>query len=317
VFGAELIVREDPYPEDGSIRVKVHAIDPERDDQVFHFRETVEEGRYLEPGEDGVLLGAWLAEDLGARVGYAMTLVTRTRTGYYQAIDTEIVGIINCPNPYINRSSVFMPLDSADYHLEMEGAVTEINMRFPLRADADKRAAEIQESLTDHSQTLQVMSWREIAFDYVALAEQKQAGSGLILFLVFIIAAVGVSNTMLMAVYERTKELGTMRALGMKDSQIRWTFLFEAGGIGFIGSVLGLILGSLLVFWMVNWGIDYGAMIRQADMGYRIASVFRGVWHPTAMIQAFVLGIVIAMIVALVPTRRALRMRITDCLRDE
>ena len=53
------------------------------------------------------------------------------------------------------------------------------------------------------------------------------------------------------------------------------------------------------------------------DVRLLIAAVFRGAWHPRAMVQAFVLGIVIAMIVAFIPTRRALKMRITDCLRDE
>ena len=127
----------------------------------------------------------------------------------------------------------------------------------------------------------------------MALAESKRKGSGMILFLVFVIAAVGVSNTMLMAVFERMRELGTMRALGMGDRQ------------------------TALVAWMVNVGLDYTSISRQMDFGYRISGVFRGAWDPQAMVRAFVLGILIAVAVAFVPTRRALKMRITDCLRND
>jgi ABC-type lipoprotein release transport system permease subunit len=120
---------------------------------------------------------------------------------------------------------------------------------------------------------------------------------------------------MLMAIYERVRELGTMRALGMGDRQVRRLFLLEAAGVGVLGSTIGVALGALLCLWMVNRGIDFSAMVRTMDMGYRVNGVFRGAWHPQAMAGAFVFGVVLCVAVALVPTRRALSMRITDCLR--
>jgi ABC-type lipoprotein release transport system permease subunit len=315
VFGAELIVRQDPFPEDGSLRVKVAAIDPLRDDQVFRFKETVTAGRWLEADEEAVLLGSWLAEDLGARVGYTVTIVSRTRDGYYQSFEVPVVGIVTCPNPQVNRSSVFLPLRAADELLAMNGAVTEIDLRFPERADATGLAARLQAHLEPVVPGLEVVVWKRLAEDYLAIAAAKQKSTGAILVLAFVIAAVGVSNTMLMAVYERRRELGAMRALGMGDRQVRTLFLLEAAGIGVIGSTLGLALGALLCLWMVNKGIDYGPLMRTMDVGYRVAGVLRGAWHPEAMAGAFVFGILLCVAVAFVPTRRALRMRITDCLR--
>ena len=316
VFQGELIVREDPYPQDGSMRIKVFGIDPERDDRVFRFRETITDRRYLQPGEEGVLLGSWLAEHLGAKVGFPVTIVARTRGGFYQTIDLPIVGIVSCPNPTVNRASVFIPLESADFYLEMEGGVTEIDVSLPLRDDADRWATEIA-AVVRRFGDLEVLSWRKPAADYVALAESKRQGSGIILLLGFVIAAVGVSNTMLMAVLERVRELGTMRAMGMGDRQIRVVFLLEAGGIGLIGSLLGVALGTPLVAWLVRTGIDYSSITRQMDVGYRIAGAFRGAWHPEAMVQAVVFGVLMSVAVAFIPTRRALKMQITDCLRHE
>ncbi len=315
VFGAELIVRQDPFPEDGSLRVKVVAIDPELDNRVFRFKETVTAGRWLEAGEEAILLGSWLAEDLGAEVGYTVTIVTRTRDGYYQSFEVPVVGILTCPNPQVNRSSVFLPLDAADALLAMNGAVTEIDLRFPERADAGSLAADLQRDLRARMPGIEVLEWQRLAEDYLAIAAAKQKGTGFILVLAFVIAAVGVSNTMLMAIYERRRELGTMRALGMGDRQVRRLFLLEAAGIGVLGSTLGLALGALLCLGMVNRGIDFGPLVRNIDMGYRVTGVFRGAWHPQAMAGAWLFGILLCVAVALIPTRRALRMPITDCLR--
>jgi len=321
VFKAELFVREDPYPEAGSVYVKGIAIDPSRDDDVFRLRETLREGRYLKEDENGVLIGEWMAADLGARVGYPLTLRVRTRYGAYETIDLEIVGLINSPNPQMNKSTVFLPLSTADYYLDMEGAVTELalspGLSFDRSRNPNRVAEHIQELLDNKAYDLRVHSWKELAPDYVAMAAMKSTGSRIILFLVFVIAAVGITNTMLMAVFERIRELGMMRAMGMTDRQISLAFLFEAGGIGLIGAVAGLIFGALVNWPLVEWGWDFTPMLKEMDIGYRISGVFRSMWNFPTMLRAFFAGIVIAMLVAIFPIRRALKMQITDCLRDE
>ena len=337
LFPAELVVHRDPYPEDGAVHTRVYAIDPTQDDMVFPFGSVVLAGRYLRPGEDGVLLGSWLAENLGAEVGYPLTLVTRTRRGFRQTVDVEVVGIIECPNPAINRTGVFLPLDTADLYLQMDGAITEIGLQLEasnlfdqatskLRAQLgrlgialptqfDRRLEEVTLSLATVAPNLQLIDWRELAADYVSLAQAKSSRSGIILFLVFIIAAVGVSNTMLMALFERTRELGMMRSLGMPRAHIRILLLIEAAGIGLIGAVGGVILGALVNIPLVNRGFDYSRFVRDLDFGYRVA-IFYGTWDITTFILAFVIAIAIAIGVAFFPTRRALRLNIPACLRQ-
>ena len=178
-----------------------------------------------------------------------------------------------------------------------------------------KEAASIQR-IADGS-GLTAMTWRTMAADYLAVAEAKRGGTGMILFLIFIIAAVGISNTMLMAIYERIRELGMMRSLGMADSGIRAAFVVEAAGIGLIGSLIGIVLGILINLWVVNVGFDFSFISRDMDIGYRIQSVMRGVWNIKTMIGAFFAGTIISTIVAFIPTGRALRMDIPDCLRHQ
>jgi putative ABC transport system permease protein len=325
VFQAELVVRRDPYPEDGALVVRGYGVDPVQEGEVFRVDEHLVEGRWLKPGEAGIVLGAILADRLGAEVGFPLIIVTRTAEGYFQTIDAEIVGIVATPNPVVDRSSVYLPLDVAQLYLQMEDRATEIALHLPETMEIEESVAEVRRALgigaadTGSADTaaggLAVLSWRELAADYVALAETKKSGSGIILFLVFVIAVVGISNTMIMAVFERTREIGTLRALGMPDRRVRLLFLYEAGAVGFLGSVAGLIVGAGVVYALVRWGIDYSAMIEEMDIGYRTAGVMRGAWNPGAFVQALVAGVLVSAASAYLPTNHAVRRSVPDCLR--
>jgi len=297
--------------------VKVVALDPATDGRVFRLAETVRAGRFLTADPESayeVLLGEWLAKDLGAAVGDQVTIRARTRYGAFQTMELEVAGILNCPNPMINRGTAFITLALAGEALEMEGAVSELALSFPEWEEPAARLQDIRGRLKDFPE-LTVAGWKELARDFLSIAQAKSATSSLLLALIFLIAAVGISNTMLMAVFERVREIGMMRALGMADSSIRLAFLLEAGGIGLTGSAAGLALGALINFFMVNWGLDFSALIGEMEIGYRVHSVFRSAWHPQALIGAPLFGVLASMAISFFPSARALRMRITDCLR--
>ncbi len=310
VFAGEIFYGE------GSLYVKVVALDPQTDETIYRLSETVAQGRYLKEGDQGVLLGEWLAQDLGVEVGEEITIRTRTRYGAFQTLDLMVVGVLNSPNPVINKGTAFIPLVLADEALEMGGAVTELTLFFPEWQNPEDKIVSLQERLSALP-GLTVESWKDLARDFLMIAQAKSAGSGVLLILVFIIAAVGISNTMLMAVYERVREIGMMRAMGMKDGAIRVAFLFEAGGIGLIGAVIGVGLGVIANWLMVRWGIDMSALMGHMDIGYRVTGVFRSAWHPQAIVGGFVFGVIAAMLFSIIPSSRALKMQITDCLRYE
>ena len=315
MFSGDLILNAEDFGEDGNMPVQVTAIDPEKDFDVFHFGDTLIDGRFLEPDEEAVIIGSWLAEDIGAETGYWITIVTRGNGGFYESMDLEIVGIVNCPNPNVNRALIMMPITTADDYLAMDGAATEINIKLSDTANVEAETAEIQKIIDGAGYT--AMSWEELAGDFLALAEAKRGGTGIVLFLIFIIAAVGISNTMLMAIFERIRELGMMRSLGMSDSKIRLTFVFEAMGIGIIGSAIGVVLGVLVNLFVIYVGFDVGFVLRDMDIGYRIQSVMRGAWNIDTIIGSFFAGTIISTVVAFFPTGKALKMDIPACLRHQ
>ncbi len=306
VFSADAVVHEDPYESSGSLPVTAYAIDPIADLQVFRIFEK-------NPFQAGTaVLGQWLAEDLGAHPGYPLTLVTKTRDGYYQTMELDVADIIYAPNPIINHA-IFVPLDLANDLLSMQGAVTELNISLPDQ-DLIAEQAAIHQSVVGDG--LLAVNWKELAEDFYLLNETKQASSGIIVFLIFIIAAVGITNTMLMSVQERKKEIGMLRAMGMKSTELYFLFVYEAAGIAIIGSVIAVLVGIPLVAWLVYFGIDYGDLLRNYDVGYRISDVFYGAWVPSVFVQAIVIAIVISIGTAMLPIRRALKQTIVNCLRD-
>lgn len=307
-FSAEIIVYEDPFPADGSLQAIVHAVDPHRDEKVFH---TLRGMRF--PQENSAILGAWLAEDLGAEVGFPLTVVTRTQDGYFQTFDLEVAGLITTPNPQTNRM-MFITLDYADEVLNMRGSVTEIDLQVPLPLVTDY--VELSREITRKFPGLQLVDWRELGEDFLLLAQAKRSTSGLFIFIVLIIVVVGISNTLLMAVQERTREIGVLRALGMRDREIRRMFFFEAVSIGFIGSLGAIVVGILGVASLVYIGIDYSQWLREMDMGYRVSGIIRGSWNLSAFGISLLLGTGVSGVVSMIPVRRALKKSVVDELRS-
>ncbi len=308
VFLAELLFFEDPYPVGGSVNAIVHAISPS-DSSVFRTFEDLQV-----PKNDEIILGGWLAEDIGASIDYPITLLTRTRDGYYQTIDLYVKDIVYTPNQITNRAA-FIALDYADAVLNMEGAVTEISIGLPVNTSIEDIDL-IGASLAVEFPHLDGLSWRDQAADFVAIASTKQSSTGFILFLVFIIVAVGISNTILMAVQERKKEIGIMRALGMSKRQIRRLFLAEAGGLGVIGGLFSMVLGALFVLLLVQVGIDYTWIMRDIDFPYRTTGIIYGAVNIPTFFISFLFGIGISIIMAAIPVRRALKTTVTDTLKD-
>ena len=313
---------------EGSLPVRLVGIDPATDPQVFRLPESLLPGsEFLAAGVPGLLLGAWMSDDLGIAVGDFVEVRTRTRHGAMQTLELEVVGILLSPNPTINKGVGFLPLDLVQYDLDLTG-VTEVALgalrsrvgrAIPVPAGATlQRAIErLNADLGGAIPGVTAVGWHELAPDFLALKESKSSSNGLLLFLIFLIAAVGISNTMLIAVYERIREFGMMRALGMDDAAIRAAMVLEAGAIGLLGSLAGLIAGAAATWWLVNWGLDLSELYGNINIGYRVTGIFRGAWNPGIMVAALIFGVAASMVIALLPARRALRLDVVQCLRYE
>jgi putative ABC transport system permease protein len=316
-FRSELLY-PDPSQEGGalSLQIMVNGIDPARDEDVFRIKRNklISEGTYLSPGSDEILIGSMLAKDTSLTIGDSVDLRTRTKYGSVNTVTLKVAGIISSSNPVLDKVTGIIPIDVADKFLNMEGSVTQVVVGFPEQRDISKEITKTAALLKAKFTNLTVQDFNALSGNPNVL-DTKKRFLGIMLLLVFVIAAVGITNTMLMAVYERIREIGMMRALGMNDKSIRRVFTLEATGIGILGSVLGVAIGTLLTYFTVTWGVDFGPLLKNIDLGYRVSAVFRAAWNPPTIAIAFVFGVIVSGICSWIPSSKAIKMSITDCLR--
>ncbi len=293
----------------------VMVIDPVLDAQVFSIKKNIVKGRYLESHDMGIMISTSCSKEFGADLGDYITIETRTRYNTYQAIDVKIVGIFNAPNPVINRNQVFISQTLANAYLQAEGTATEIVIRTKNGNNEPTLSMMKKELSSQGMNTFSIETWQELGSDFLAISQTKRGGTKVFIILIFIIVAVGIINTMLMAVFERIREIGMLRALGMSDNEVVWSFIFEAAGIGFMGSLIGMALGIILNVYLIYIGLDFTSMMGDADIGYRVGAIFYGEWNPDMMLLGFIFGILCSVLVSIWPAKKAVKMEITDAIR--
>ncbi|GAB1481882.1 hypothetical protein MASR2M78_06970 [Treponema sp.] len=320
-FGADLIFYKDPFPEDGSYPARVVAVDSATDGQIFALSKSIDNqysrGSFVQEGDDGLVIGNNLADKLGMKVGYPVRLQFTAKSGYQEILDTKVIGIIKSDSNMVNVSGVFLSADTADYYLEMEGAVSGIAIKVPGGREGKAKLAALRSRLDDE---YQLLGYNELASDFVAVMQTEGSFAFLLVILVLVIAAVGVTNTMMMAIFERRREIGMLRAQGLTDGKIQLMFSLEAGGIGLVGTIIGLALGALVNIPLVNYGLDFGALMNVqgdvVDFGtMALDSKMRGIWSLKPFLISAFFAISVSSLVAFFPTQRMLKSSIPDNLR--
>ena len=143
----------------------------------------------------------------------------------------------------------------------------------------------------------------------------KRAGQFMIGLVVVVIAAVGIINTMLMAVMERIPEIGTLKAMGFKNTGIVRMFIYEGGIIGAFGSALGCLIGLLISIYLVHVGLDFSSVFEDMDIVYPMKFIIKGEIDYVNLLYVFLFGVLVSVIVTLWPIRKATKLEPVDALR--
>jgi putative ABC transport system permease protein len=294
-------------------------IDPSTDSLVFGLAPYVK-GAFFGP-ESGreIIIGRQLALDLGVGVGDNITLYALTRYDSRNADVFRIVGVIGTADPSINHSGVFLTFAAANDFLDLDNGVTELDVAMARQSSLPRFAREVQDvqkSVQTQFPQLRVNSFLDIGANVMELTKAKRMSGMVIMGIILVIAVVGIFNTVFMSVYERIREIGVLRAHGMKPRDINALFLLEGVATGALGSVIGLALGCLINVYLVSTGIPMDKAVGSiAEASYGITGNVYGQWNVSAMIVVFVLGIAIATIAGIIPSRRASKIQVTEALR--
>lgn len=294
------------------------AIEPEVDPLVFNIKDSIKDGRFLEPSESKIILGSGLARDLGLGVGddCTMRMFLSTEDFIWNALDLEITGIAKTENPIVNRQTVFIPLSLAQEALSLENRVTELAVRIEDRNQLLEARDSIESRLATLNKDYEVVSFEEYASDFKELMRMRSRIQALIPLMMVLIATLGIVNTMLMAVVERTHEIGIIKSMGMRNGGVVALILVEATFIGLLGVFIGGLIGSGLSLLAQNTGLDFTRMMEKMEFEF---AFFSPIIYPKftlgILLGAAVFGLVTTLVAAFYPAWKASRMEPVEALR--
>jgi ABC-type lipoprotein release transport system permease subunit len=294
-------------------------VDDVADTSVFGLKPYLT-GSYFGPDNNReILIGRQLALDLGVGVGDNITLYALTKYDSRNADQFRIAGLLNTADPTINHSGVFITYAAANDFLDLENSVSELDVSVQRNGNLavfSRDVKGIQASLQPEFTLLRINTFLELGAGVLEITHAKRISGIIFMAIILVIAVVGIFNTVFMSVYERIREIGVLRAHGMKPSDITVMFILEGMITGILGSALGIAFGSLVNVYLVTRGIPMEKIAGKiATASYGISGNVYGEWNLTAMALAFCLGIVVATIAGIIPARKASRIQVTQALR--
>ena len=279
------------------------AVEPDKDRAMAAQRITA--GTDLPSNEsDAVILGRGLAASMHARPGDYLTLLSTTTTGSLNAIDVRVAGIFMSGVKEYDDRAVKMPLAGAQTLLQTRKVERLIVM---LRDTADTAA--VHASLARALPAVEFKEWSELATFYHQVVMLYNGIFGFLGIVVFAIVVFSVANTILMSVFERTREIGTLMAMGTPRGTVWRMFLLEGLFIGLLGGALGLAAGALAAF-----AINHMNLMLPPPPGYTVGYALRVLLQAPTLITAFTISLITATLSSIVPAWKASRLVIVDAL---
>jgi len=254
-----------------------------------------------------IIVGEGLARNLGVTIGDTVVLLVNTATGGINAVEVTVGGLFTTVNKSYDDNALRLPIDTARQLLRTQGA-----HRWVVLLDDTDQTDSVLAGLkaTLPADQFEVVSWYQLADFYnktIVLFTKQVQGIKVIIALIILLS---ISNTMSRSVMERTGEIGTAMALGVKKSDILRQFLAEGALIGAIGGMIGLVIGVILAQIISAIGIPMPPPPGMAR-GYTGEILVT----PPMALEALLLAIFTTLVASVYPAWKASRMQIVDALR--
>lgn len=286
--------------------VNITAIEPQLEAPISLVAENIVDGRFLVPNDgDNVVIGRALADHLKVSVDDRISLLGRREDGSMRQRSMTVVGIFDLGLGEAEKGLVFINLPTAQQLYNLREKVTEIAITMEEIGQEDVLIEEIAPKFPNH----EVDSIYTLRPEFGnALATDRIFG---LLFggILLLMGGIGILNLMLMAVFERTREMGVLAAMGMTGRQIMGLFVLEGALIGFLGAVIGCVASWLLVASFNQNGIDLSSVYNEVQDAGEIYALMGTTLYPaieTSTIIAYGFSaVVVGALAAFIPARRA------------
>lgn len=247
---------------EGAFAVGITAIEPEAEEPVNLAAKYVVQGRYLQSTDtDFVFIGKGLADAMAIQVGDRITLLGRATHDQMRRRTMTVVGIYDLGMPEIEKRTVYISLGEAQSLYGLENQSTEVAVFLKQLGEEDI----VVRNLTAQLPGLEIDTWRDNFPELQQALGTKGAVMNVFSVIILMIAGIGVLNLLLMAVYERQREIGVLASLGMRPRQISFLFVLEGVMMGMVGIVAGAVLGLIINGALRQVGLDYSQFANVAS----------------------------------------------------
>lgn len=286
---------------DESVGLQLQGIDP-ASALYAPIRAGLQAGEFLAPDDrSGVLLGRRLADDLGLTVGDDISLTVINADNQPEEAIFTIRGLFNSGVATYDEASVMMPLAKAQAFARADGRASAVMVLLDDRAAAVPVAGQLA------GPAVHALTWQELNAFFIETMDTAMSFYVLLDGIVMLIVAVIVANTLLMAVFERIREMGILAALGMKGRHIMQMMLMEAAILALLGIAIGIGLGVAGVNLLAQIGIPTGDMAIVAG-NMAIGEVMRARFVPEQIAGLSLWTLIVALLASLYPAWFAARL---------
>ena len=266
------------------------------------------EGRPLTNGDtDGMVVGQGVARALNLKVGDHATLLLNLSEGAVNTLEFKLVGIFQSFSKEFDARAVRIPLAATQELLDTHAA------HLLVMTLSDSNSTDIMaQTLRNHlaGQGLDIMTWKELSDFYDKTVKLYEAQFGVLRLIIFFMVLLSVVNSINMTLFERTREFGTLLALGDEPIRVFYLIITESALLGFFGAILGIAIGCIGAWVITEIGISMPPP-PNSNVGY--TALIR--LDLVTILTAGVIGFSAAFLAALFPARRAAKLDIVEALR--
>lgn len=296
---------------EGAFAVGITGLEPEKELDVNIVGQSVTEGRNLTSDDlDSVLIGKGLADAMNVKVGDRITLVGRSQHEQMRQRTMTIIGIYDLGMADIEKQTVYVSLGEAQGLYDLPGQTTEVAIFLQHLGQESTIIAGMKPSLPGY----EIESFEANYPDMASAINSKGGVMNIFSVIIIAIAGVGILNLLLMAVYERTREIGVLGAMGLKPRQISLLFILEGTMIGLVGVAAGIILGLALNGMLMRTGLDFGSMTQAASYMALIKDKVYPTWGVEKLLMRASTVAIISALAALIPAMEAGRREPAEAL---
>ena len=296
---------------EGAFAVEITGIEPEQEKDVNLAAQHVIAGRYLTSSDaDMILIGKGLADAMDIQVNDRITLVGQATHAQTRQRTMTVAGIFDLGMPDLEKRTIYVSLSEAQDLYGLAGQTTEVAIVLKQLGEEGVVIAKLKPILPGY----EIDSWETNFPELRATINTKSGVMNIFGVIMVLIAAIGILNMLLMAVYERTREIGLLGAIGLKPRQISFIFILEGTLIGLVGVVVGIILGLLINGLFKQVGLDFTQYASLTSYMALISGRVYPTWGVDKLLWRALTVAIISALAAFYPAREAARREPADAL---